>query len=128
MTLQLIALCFDANDPPGLARFWSGVLGWETVHLPDDGRAILPSDDTGFRIEFFPTQEPKVGPNQMHFDLTSTSLEDQQETVARALGLGAGRALLHRAESWAPYRAYAVQHLWAVGDHAVNFLPVEETA
>ena len=25
----------------------------------------------------------------MHFDLTSTSLEDQQETVARALGLGA---------------------------------------
>jgi AraC family transcriptional regulator of adaptative response / DNA-3-methyladenine glycosylase II len=48
--------------------------------------------------------------------------------AARALGLGEGRALLERAESWAPYRAYAVQHLWAVGDHAVNFLPVEETA
>jgi hypothetical protein len=25
----------------------------------------------------------------MHFDLTSTSLEDQQQTVARSLGLGA---------------------------------------
>jgi AraC family transcriptional regulator of adaptative response / DNA-3-methyladenine glycosylase II len=48
--------------------------------------------------------------------------------AARALGLGEGRALLRRAESWAPYRAYAVQHLWAVGDHAVNSLPREETA
>jgi AraC family transcriptional regulator of adaptative response / DNA-3-methyladenine glycosylase II len=44
-------------------------------------------------------------------------------TAARSLGLGEGRALLARAERWAPYRAYAVQHLWAVGDHAVNHLP-----
>ena len=28
MTSQLLALCFDANDPLGLARFWAGVLGW----------------------------------------------------------------------------------------------------
>lgn len=48
--------------------------------------------------------------------------------AARALGLGEGRALLARAESWAPYRGYAVQHLWAVGDHPINRLPVEETA
>jgi AraC family transcriptional regulator of adaptative response / DNA-3-methyladenine glycosylase II len=48
--------------------------------------------------------------------------------AARTLGLGEGRALLRRAEQWAPYRAYAVQHLWAVGDHAVNHLPVEESA
>jgi len=45
--------------------------------------------------------------------------------AARALGLGEGRALLERARRWAPYRAYAVQHLWAVGDHAVNHLPVD---
>ena len=43
--------------------------------------------------------------------------------AARALGLGEGRALLERAARWAPYRAYAIQHLWAVGDHAVNHLP-----
>jgi AraC family transcriptional regulator of adaptative response / DNA-3-methyladenine glycosylase II len=48
--------------------------------------------------------------------------------AARTLGLGEGRALLRRAEQWAPYRAYAVQHLWAVGDHAVNHLPLEESA
>jgi predicted enzyme related to lactoylglutathione lyase len=88
MTSHLQALCFDANDPLRLAPFWAGVLGWEMVDDPDGGIALLPSDDTGFRLEFFPTQEPKTRPNQMHFDLTSTSLEDQQGTVARALELG----------------------------------------
>lgn len=43
--------------------------------------------------------------------------------AARTLELGQGRELLARAERWAPYRAYAVQHLWAVGDHAINRLP-----
>ena len=89
MPAQLLALCFDANDPPRLARFWAGVLGWEMTDDPQEGVALLPSDDTGFRLRFVPTQEPKTGPNQMHFDLTSTSLEDQQRTVARSLELGA---------------------------------------
>ncbi len=89
MTCHLVALCFAANDPFGLARFWAGVLGWEMVDDPRVGMALLPSDDTGFRIRFLPTQEPKAGQNQMHFDLTSASLEDQQRTVARSRALGA---------------------------------------
>jgi predicted enzyme related to lactoylglutathione lyase len=89
MTSDLVALCFDANDPLRLARFWAGVLDWEMADDPHDGIALLPSDDTGFRIRFLSTQERKAGQNQMHFDLTSTSLEDQQQTVARSLGLGA---------------------------------------
>jgi hypothetical protein len=89
MTSHLLALCFDANDPRRLARFWAGVLGREMADDPQDGIALLPSDDIGFRIRFLPTQEQKVGLNQMHLHLTSTSLEDQQQTVARALGLGA---------------------------------------
>ncbi|GGO72010.1 VOC family protein [Nonomuraea cavernae] len=89
MTSQLVALCFDANDPLALARFWAGVLGWEMADDPRDGIALLPSDDTGFRIRCLPSQEKKIGPNQMHFDLTSTSLDDQRQTVARALRLGA---------------------------------------
>jgi predicted enzyme related to lactoylglutathione lyase len=92
MTVDLIAVAFDANDPVRLAPFWAGVLGWEMVDDPDGGIVLLPNDDTGFRIEFFPTQEPKTGPNQMHLHLTSTSLDDQQATVARALRLG-GRHL-----------------------------------
>lgn len=92
MTLQLVALCFDANDPPRLARFWADLLNWEMADDAGDELAILPNDDTGFRIRFLPTQEPKSGPNQIHLDLTSTSLEDQQRKVARALGIG-GRHL-----------------------------------
>jgi len=89
MTCQLMALCFDANDPLRLAHFWAGVLGLEVVGEPEDGFALLPRDDTGFRIEFFPTQEQKSAKNQMHLDLTSTSPDDQRRTVARAVGLGA---------------------------------------
>ena len=92
MTSRLVALCVDANDPVRLARFWGGVLGWEMVDDPHDGIALLPNDDNGFQIRFLPTQEEKAGQNQVHLHLTSTSLDDQQSTVARALGLG-GRYL-----------------------------------
>ncbi len=84
MTVELATLCFSALDPARLARFWAGFLGWETL----DSTTLLPPDDTGFRLRFLPTSEPKSRPNQMHFDLTSDSLEQQQETVARALSLG----------------------------------------
>ena len=89
MTAHVDSLCLDANDPLRLARFWAGVLAWEMADDPGDGIALVPSDDTGFRIRFLPTREPKNGPNQMHFDLTSTSLDDQRQTVARALSLEA---------------------------------------
>ena len=92
MTSQLLALTFDANDPGLVARFWSGVLGWELTDDAAYGFTLLPSDDTGFRLRFMPTDAQKSGQNQIHLDLTSTSLDNQQETVARALALG-GRHL-----------------------------------
>ena len=70
MTSEVVAVRVDANDPLRLARFWAGVLGWEIADDPQDGMALLPSDDTGFRMRFLPTQEPTVGQNQMHFHLT----------------------------------------------------------
>ena len=85
---NLHALCIDAQDPRGLAEFWAGVLGRELVDDPQDGITLLPGDDIGFRVRFVATQEEKVGRNRMHFDLTSTSFEEQQQTVARALELG----------------------------------------
>jgi len=88
MPARLVALAFDAHDPLRLARFWAGVLGWEVAGDPAAGIALLPSDDTGFRIRFLPTREKKAGQNRMHLDLTSTSLDDQQQTVARSLELG----------------------------------------
>ncbi|MEP7035520.1 MAG: VOC family protein [Dermatophilaceae bacterium] len=89
MTCHLVALCFDANDPLRLARFWAGVLGWQLAEDRREGIAILPSDDTGFQIRFLQTSERKSCQNPLHLDLTSTSPDDQQQTVSRSLGLGA---------------------------------------
>jgi predicted enzyme related to lactoylglutathione lyase len=87
VTTHLHALCFDANDPARLADFWGSLLGWE--RSDDDGVALLPTDDTGFRIRMVASPEPKVEKNRMHFDLTSATPEKQQKTVATALDLGA---------------------------------------
>ena len=44
--------------------------------------------------------------------------------AARTLGLPATpAALTGRAAAWRPWRAYAVQYLWATGDHAINRMP-----
>jgi AraC family transcriptional regulator of adaptative response / DNA-3-methyladenine glycosylase II len=44
--------------------------------------------------------------------------------AARRLGLpDAPKALEERSHGWSPYRAHAVQYLWATGVHAVNTLP-----
>ncbi|MFK0234851.1 VOC family protein [Streptomyces vinaceus] len=88
MTSQLFAICFHATRPSDLARFWSGLLGREPVGGGDDGIALLPPDAAGFRIRFLPSGEPKTGRNRAHFDLTSSSPQEQRRTVARALELG----------------------------------------
>ncbi len=44
--------------------------------------------------------------------------------AAQRLGLpSTPAALTARATSWRPWRAYAVQYLWATDDHPINFLP-----
>lgn len=89
MASHLHALTFDAADPARLAAFWAELLGCPEIEDPRGALAIDPVDDTGFRLRFVPTAAPRTGLNQMHFDLTSRSPEQQQETVARALDLGA---------------------------------------
>ncbi|QFR01246.1 DNA-3-methyladenine glycosylase 2 family protein [Streptomyces phaeolivaceus] len=45
--------------------------------------------------------------------------------TARELGLpSTPAALTARAAAWRPWRAYAVQYLWATDSHPINFLPV----
>jgi AraC family transcriptional regulator of adaptative response / DNA-3-methyladenine glycosylase II len=48
---------------------------------------------------------------------------------AAALGLPASpAALTARSRRWRPWRAYAVQHLWAATDHPINRWPTLEEA
>ncbi|MFE2585770.1 DNA-3-methyladenine glycosylase 2, partial [Streptomyces sp. NPDC059378] len=45
--------------------------------------------------------------------------------AAQELGLpSTSAALTARAAAWRPWRAYAVQYLWATDSHPINFLPV----
>ena len=88
---RLDALCFDANDPSGLARFWAAALGWEVDKAAGDEVVLSPTDGTAFPLLFLPAPGVKTGKNRIHLDLTTTSSRDQAETVERLVGLGAAR-------------------------------------
>src|ERR1044072_5419801 len=92
MSSRLFAISFDTHQPERLAHFWSGVFNLERADDSYDGVALLSGNDAGYRLGFRPSQAEKVARTRLHFDLTSFSLEDQQETVARALALGAQHA------------------------------------
>lgn len=101
MTTKLVSLCFDANEPLGLARFWAGVLGWE-IHSDGpparrirdethDEIGLMPTDGTRFIFVFLPVPEPKTEKNRLHLDLVSESPQHQRELVERFVALGARR-------------------------------------
>jgi catechol 2,3-dioxygenase-like lactoylglutathione lyase family enzyme/predicted enzyme related to lactoylglutathione lyase len=91
MTSRIDALCIDANDSARLAHFWAAALRWE-VHQSGDEIGLVPTDGTAFGILFEPVTEKKAGKNRIHLDLTSTSTDDQVETVARLVELGGRHA------------------------------------
>ncbi len=88
---RLVALCFDANDPIGLARFWAEALHWEIGVETRDAVGLVPTDATRFRIVFLRAQGHKAGQNRMHLDLTTTSVDDQRESLARLIEIGGRR-------------------------------------
>jgi predicted enzyme related to lactoylglutathione lyase len=88
MTLRLVALRFDANDPIRLARFWAEALGWEIYDDTHDQIGLVPTDDTRFRILFEPVPDKKIAQNRNHLDLTTKSIDDQNQTVRRLVELG----------------------------------------
>jgi predicted enzyme related to lactoylglutathione lyase len=89
MTSRLVNLGFDANDPLRLARFWATALRWEVEDETEDEVGVVPTDGTGFRLLFLPVPEHKTGQNRIHLDLTTTSIEDQTESVETLVRVGA---------------------------------------
>ena len=80
-------MAFDAHDPAGLVQFWASVLG---RGIAQDARgALLAGEDAQLSLRFVQSSAQPVRPNRMHLHLTSTSADDQQQTVAKALKLGA---------------------------------------
>ncbi|HEX2382712.1 MAG TPA: VOC family protein [Acidimicrobiales bacterium] len=89
MTTRLVSLCFDANDPVRLARFWASTVGWEIYDESSAEIGVLPTDGTRFILVFLPVPEPKTAKNPIHLDLVGESVDDQREIVDRLIGLGA---------------------------------------
>ena len=86
MSLRLEALTFDSHDPDVPAAFWSGLLGREAVEEADG--VLLAGDETQLGLRFVAAATEPSG-RGLHLHVTSTSLEDQQLIVDKALALGA---------------------------------------
>lgn len=101
--IELYTLGFDAADPVALARFWSGLLGWDTDEPDDDGEVVVSppagSPPGTLALLFVPVPEGKTAKNRLHLDLRP---DDQAAAVARAEALGAHRIDIGQGEdvSW----------------------------
>ena len=90
MALRLDAVAFDVADPFAAAAFWACLLDREVV--AEAGAALVPGDQTQVGLRFVISERRRVGRPRLHLHLTSSSLEDQQRTVARVLRLGGHHA------------------------------------
>ena len=73
-----------------MAPFWAEALGW-AIGESGGETSLIPTDDTGFDILFEPTAVEKSGQNNIHLDLTTTSIDDQIDTVDRLIEAGGRR-------------------------------------
>jgi catechol 2,3-dioxygenase-like lactoylglutathione lyase family enzyme len=123
-------ITFYAADPPALARFWSGVLGypvseWEQPlkqQLIDAGlteadldkRAVAEDPDgVGPRLFFHHADGPKDGRNRIHLDISATpgrapSRAELEAEKDRLVGLGAEVVRLVD-QSWGPWPEHYYQ-------------------
>jgi AraC family transcriptional regulator of adaptative response / DNA-3-methyladenine glycosylase II len=82
---------------PGIGKWTAQYIAMRELREPD----AFPADDIALQRAF--------------------ALLEGQETTSRT-----SRALLARAERWRPWRAYAVQHLWASRiDHGTRITPIQ---
>jgi hypothetical protein len=105
MACRFSELVVDSRDPEALAAFWAAVLDYRVLGRDEDGAVEIGPED-GFggaapTLVFAPVDEPTPGTVRLHIDLNATDRE-QDEELARLLGLGATRADVGQSgdESW----------------------------
>ncbi|HVC13549.1 MAG TPA: VOC family protein [Acidimicrobiales bacterium] len=93
MASLLREICIDCSDPAAVADFWGRVLGWEVRREDPTYWMAAPGADeaTGLALVFCPVPERKTVKNRLHIDVSPVGC-DQEEELARLLGLGAVRA------------------------------------
>jgi hypothetical protein len=124
-------IAIDCTDPHAQARFWAAAMDLEVEdhhdqiqqmvadgyatsddHVEIDGRlawrtaAACRSEDRRTRLLFQVVPEAKVGKNRVHLDLVSDSPQDQRDTVARLLALGATHVDIGQGAAYAMFALY----------------------
>ena len=90
MGSRFTELVIDAAEPERRAAFWSAVLGWETTGRYQGAVEIAGPAGSGTSLTFVPVPEAKTIKNRLHIDVNPVGCDQEQE-VARLLGLGARR-------------------------------------
>jgi len=91
MAAVLREIIIDCTDPRAVAAFWAQVLGWSVQESGD----VLWMSESGepfpdLLLVFVAVPEPKSAKNRVHLDVNPIGC-DQDEEVARLVGLGARR-------------------------------------
>jgi predicted enzyme related to lactoylglutathione lyase len=105
MTLSLHHVVIDAHDLPGLARFWSEVLGWRILSEREREVVIGADVDAAVGICLMPAGDTKSVKNRVHLDLNpcgDARPDEREAEIARILALGARRVDIGQTgdESW----------------------------
>jgi predicted enzyme related to lactoylglutathione lyase len=101
MPVRLHHIVIDTHDLPGLARFWTQVLGWRVLSEREREIVIGPDENALVGLCFMPVTDVKRVKNRVHLDLT-TGADDRDAEIERLLALGARRVDIGQtgAESW----------------------------
>ena len=101
MPLRVHHIVVDTDDLPGLAGFWSAVLGWQVLSEREREVVIGPEVDAPVGMCFMPVSDRKRTKNRLHLDLT-TDAADREAEIERIIALGARRVDVgqRRDESW----------------------------
>lgn len=114
MSLRIQCTVVDAADPPGLARFWADVLGWDVTLATAKEAALEPPGALNNVVPdllFVACPDERAGKNRLHLDLRphpqppeggtlrDGAIGDQDAEVARVIALGATRADLGQGDA-----------------------------
>jgi catechol-2,3-dioxygenase len=75
MPVRLHHIVVDAHDLPGLARFWTRVLGWKVLS-EREGEIVIGTDKNApVGMCFMPVTGSKTVKNRVHLDLTTSAAD-----------------------------------------------------
>ena len=81
----------DVHDLPGLARFWTQLLGWEVLSERQKEIVIGTGLNAPVGMCFMPVTDPKTVKNRVYLDLT-TGAADRDQEIDRLVALGHARS------------------------------------